>query len=319
MLCENDEKIDIKYISDKTEIKLEYKFEYNGKKIADVACIKNNKIQYIFEICNTHKTETDKRPKPWFEVDALTLINTVNENLDDLQSLNIQCIRNEKCKLCIEKEKNSKNRKQKAVKILYEWIYYYDNIKPFIHDRDMYNVYAKNITSDFSDVLTNYEGYCENSIDIFILSNGNLRKIIKIAENGEEINDIMKKWSKNNGVGIFHVNIDWILNQKEKPNEINCIEIYNIENNNYDKICARCENKCPSWVMETNKKSKKICKQCDIELFNKIYLYVPYSDKEEIKNYKGRFDGQCKKWFIDNTNKDIKNILKKWKECKFPY
>jgi len=71
----------------------------------------NRKLECIFEICNTHKTRSENRPEPWFEFDAETFINSVN-NID-LTSIQIQipCIRCEKCDECIEKEEiDEKNR-----------------------------------------------------------------------------------------------------------------------------------------------------------------------------------------------------------------
>lgn len=100
-VCESKEQYDISKMSKGTIVKLEHVFEYNGKKIADVACIKDSEIKYIFEICHTHETDEKNRPEPWYEVNATKLIDAVNENknLDK-----IKCIRNT-CKQCIEFEK----------------------------------------------------------------------------------------------------------------------------------------------------------------------------------------------------------------------
>jgi len=87
-------------IIDGSIIELEYKFEYNGFKIADVAYIDNGEILYIFEICNTHRTCSKNRPEPWFEIDAKTLIQKASDN--SLSSLQLHCIRCEKCKDCIK-------------------------------------------------------------------------------------------------------------------------------------------------------------------------------------------------------------------------
>jgi hypothetical protein len=89
-------------ITETSKIKLEYRFNYNGAKIADVAHVDNGDILCIFEICNTHKTCSENRPEPWFEVDAETLIESVNNNLSQIK---IPCIRCEKCNDCIETEK----------------------------------------------------------------------------------------------------------------------------------------------------------------------------------------------------------------------
>ena len=101
--CKKNEEFEIPEITETSVIQLEYRFEYNGIKIADVAYIDDNEILCIFEICNTHKTCSENRPEPWFEFDAKTLIKMANDNR--LTSLKIPCIRCEKCDDCIESEK----------------------------------------------------------------------------------------------------------------------------------------------------------------------------------------------------------------------
>jgi hypothetical protein len=88
----------------------EYPFKYNGNNYkADVAYIQDGELFCIFEIYHTHKTRSENRPEPWFEIDAISFINTVNENAGS--SLKIPCIRNEKCEECIDKEKNELRNK----------------------------------------------------------------------------------------------------------------------------------------------------------------------------------------------------------------
>ena len=114
--CDRCNKIDtyeIPKITDKSKICLEYVFDYNGKKIADVAYIDDNKISYIFEICHTHKTQSENRPEPWFEFDATKIIEIINSSA--IQSIILDCIRtncnNEECNTeyinnkCINEEK----------------------------------------------------------------------------------------------------------------------------------------------------------------------------------------------------------------------
>jgi len=100
--CKNNEESEIPEISETSNIQLEYRFEYNGVKIADVAYIDDGELLCIFEIYNTHKTCSENRPEPWFEIDAKTLIKIANDN--HLTSLKIPCIRCEKCDDCIETE-----------------------------------------------------------------------------------------------------------------------------------------------------------------------------------------------------------------------
>lgn len=106
--CKKNEEFEIPEVTNTSSIHLEYRFEYNGLKIADVAYIDNEEILCIFEICNTHKTSSENRPEPWFEIDALTLMKLANEN--SLSSLQIPCIRCEKCEECEDFEnKNMKD------------------------------------------------------------------------------------------------------------------------------------------------------------------------------------------------------------------
>ena len=101
--CKKNEEYEIPEITEGSKIELEYRFEYNGTKIADVAYIDNDDILCIFEICNTHKTCSENRPEPWFEIDAETLIKLANDN--NLSHIKISCIRCEKCDDCIENDK----------------------------------------------------------------------------------------------------------------------------------------------------------------------------------------------------------------------
>ena len=103
-------------IKDNSVIKLEYRFEFNGPKIADVAWLNDDKLYYIFEICNTHKTRNENRPEPWFEIDAETLITNAND--DSLTSLEVPCIRRQIiCGKCREY-----NNKKQAIRIIASYI-----------------------------------------------------------------------------------------------------------------------------------------------------------------------------------------------------
>jgi len=46
---------------------------------------------------------------------------------------------------------------------------------------------------------------------------------------------------------------------------------------------------------------------------NKIYLLVPYSEKEDAKKMNAKWDSTIKKWYILNNNKNKDLILQKWK------
>jgi hypothetical protein len=101
--------------TENTKIYLEYKFTYNNSvKIADVAVVENDKIKYIFEICNTNKTSENNRPEPWFEIKAEDLINKINsgENIDEDGNIDIKCIRKYKCESCKYIEEQDQIKKE---------------------------------------------------------------------------------------------------------------------------------------------------------------------------------------------------------------
>jgi uncharacterized protein YkuJ len=106
--CKKNEEYEIPEMTETSKIELECRFEYNGTKIADVAYIDDSDIVSIFEICNTHKTCSESRPEPWFEIDAETLIKLANDN--SMSRIKIPCIRCEKCEHCNEAEREKKRK-----------------------------------------------------------------------------------------------------------------------------------------------------------------------------------------------------------------
>lgn len=116
---------EIPMMTDKSKIVLEHRFEYNGLKIADVAYLDDNKISYIFEICHTHKTDDDKRPDPWFEIDAYKLLKEANDNRT--VTLKISCIRKNKCKKCKFLTRKVELEKLKPLRRIYVDIPYKDS------------------------------------------------------------------------------------------------------------------------------------------------------------------------------------------------
>ena len=101
--CKNNEEFEIPEITELTKIQVEYRFNFEDcLKIADVAYIDNDEIICLFEIYNTHKTLSENRPEPWFEIDAETLIK--NASNITFNMLTIPCIRAEECDDCIQKK-----------------------------------------------------------------------------------------------------------------------------------------------------------------------------------------------------------------------
>lgn len=90
--CKMVEEYEIPSISVSSEFIEEYRFEYNGKKYADLAYLDHGEVVCIFEIYNTHRTPYDRRPQDiWFELDAKALLSMIIT--EDVQSLKLDCIR----------------------------------------------------------------------------------------------------------------------------------------------------------------------------------------------------------------------------------
>lgn len=343
--CKINEEFEIPEIGETSDVKLEYRFEYNGLKIADVAYIDDSDIVCIFEICNTHKTCSENRPEPWFEINAETLIKIANDN--SLTSLQIPCIRCEKCYDCIEKEKNNIIKKNKALDILYNWFQSGIEISPFKYDYASFAGLEKNIKSEFTDEMFDLILYVEPSEKY-------QRYFIRLIYNYSNYYFTKERDYAESYKSIYYLDIDWILSQTEIPNTINYIASLDCYNHNeFDKYCDNCKSdwpfwvkrihnkvihigcsgcgynpnteiiKCemcsndtPLWVMETNKININICKNCDIYLFSSgnIYLYVPFNEKDEVKKLGAKWDMKYKKWFINKNHKNIDIIFQKWKK-----
>jgi hypothetical protein len=111
--CKNNHKHNIDKKSEKSIIKLEHGFLFNNShKKADIAYIEEEQIKYIFEICYKHKTSSDNRPEPWFEIDAEELLNSINNEKHSDNVIDVFCIRNQKCNDCILREIEEKEKWQ---------------------------------------------------------------------------------------------------------------------------------------------------------------------------------------------------------------
>ena len=74
---------------------------------ACIAYLENDKIKYIFEICDTNKTDENNRPEPWFEIDVRTILKLYTDS-NNKKELEIPCIRKIKCKKCFDKKEQKK-------------------------------------------------------------------------------------------------------------------------------------------------------------------------------------------------------------------
>lgn len=72
--------------------------------------------------------------------------------------------------------------------------------------------------------------------------------------------------------------------------------------------CVDCHNIIRSYYGILN----RLCKSCEVK---KIYLTVPYKDKDEAKKYGCKWDPTISKWYVNNTNLQRDVILTKWKKA----
>jgi len=113
MECKQDYQTIIPEIEESSSILLEHRFEYNGLKIADVAYVENNEIICIFEVYNTHATQEENRPEPWFELDAKHIINTFYDS--DLSLIRLTCIRSKLCDECLDAQAVLNNKLKNGI------------------------------------------------------------------------------------------------------------------------------------------------------------------------------------------------------------
>lgn len=218
--CKKNEEYKIPEITEISVIKLEYRFDYNGVKIADIAYIDNNKILCIFEICNTHKTCSENRPEPWFEIDAETLIRLANDN--SLISLQIPCIRREKCDACIETENIIMFNKKTATKKLIELIKNDKYEEPFYFRDYDGTMDLNNNCCDIDPQQKCFYNVGNIKPDIVIYDKCNERYYIYLIK--PSFTDIQIQEYQDYGIGVYFVDINWIL-QQTTPTKIKYVKI----------------------------------------------------------------------------------------------
>jgi uncharacterized protein YkuJ len=117
--CEKpNEVFEIPVMTDTSNIVLEHIFDFEGKRIADVAYLDQNELVTLFEVKNWHKT-VSTRPEPWFEFDATDLLTEVQAMYRKIDggyathpSIQLKCIRTTPatCNRCkTEIRKNTRN------------------------------------------------------------------------------------------------------------------------------------------------------------------------------------------------------------------
>lgn len=246
--CKNTTEFEIQEITESSVIQLEYRFDYNGVKIADVAYLEDGELLCIFEICNTHKTCSEDRPEPWFEIDAKKLIRTANDN--HLTSIQIPCMRCEKCEDCIETEKNNIIKKNQALEIMYDWFQTGDKIAPFIYDYAPFAGVEKNIkcsyTGDLFDLILYVEPEGDYKWERYCIHLIHCSSKFFFTED----HDMKEKERVDYLTGVYFVDINWVLSQTSRPNRIQYIASLDCFNHTTDTRmkCHKCYNDGPFWV-----------------------------------------------------------------------
>jgi len=158
----------------------------------------------------------------------------------------------------------------------------------------------------------------------------------QLCLNNENINEEWKKYhdsivdyrllcrSCNSSFGSYGYVSEYVKKKKcEKENKVYYVIIINDEskikngiyekwdkNFSYAQIKQKFENKIDAEEYY-KEKTKYLNKEVKTEII-KIYLNVPYSEKEEVKRLGGKWDNSNQKWYIYDNNKDKEDIIKKY-------
>jgi len=161
---------------------------------------------------------------------------------------------------------------------------------------------------------------CATDEDIFIFRKNqiNKRRIIeeelqKLPENERKNLTILMKCLYSNYV---EQSIEVKIVKEEKKYDV--LNILNSKNDTTlftEKFCVYSIYTDSSVYPEIweNFDNTPFIKDNDSTIKNKIYLFVPYSEKEDAKKMNAKWDNNIKKWYILNNNKNKDLILQKWK------
>jgi len=146
--------------------RLEFCFDYNeNKRWADVALLNGDDVKFIFEICNTHKTSEERQTNyEWCEIDASTFINETmtQENLNEDNEIEIKCIRDIKCKKCLEWDKECLERDKERL----EWDKT-NALKRIIYDT--YRIFINGINFKLNNYIPIYTYYGSDEVLCYYL------------------------------------------------------------------------------------------------------------------------------------------------------
>ena len=173
--------------------------------------------------------------------------------------------------------------------------------------------------------------YTFNTIACCITSTNSINELVKYIEKKEihKITDILQNLEKNSMLCKAHYGVNFtfkkyisseiLLECKFIQKQIEYTTQYTAGSNIY-KIKLPDKNEFIKYSIASKKiyMNKKWHHNVDLDslLYGKIYLTIPFSDKDKIKSYGGIWDNTHKKWYISNNNENISIIMNKWKETK---
>ncbi len=310
--------------------------EYNSpcrKYIADVAIINNGKVRYVLEVTNTHKTideAAEARPEPWFDFNAIDIINDMDF---DKNKSKLSCIRNDCnrfCDKCIPEKNNIeecknifKNYIKYNVDLGIEWKCILCGGLPYSTGEDILPNYNIIYNYKFKNLNVDIAVFNEEKIKFFILFNENI--IDKLQENikwfyfepekfieqyKELKNDeyFCPRCDKSNFGQYccysFCYNEKWVKYDIPKPTNSKEKGLCLICNKNNDfyllngtdhpiKVCNDCiYSNCRNKLLKFQKKKKETIHNNYV-----IYLNVPYNERNNAKKLGAKWDKDKKKWY----------------------
>ena len=310
--------------------------EYNSpcrKYIADVAIINNGKVRYVLEVTNTHKTideAAENRPEPWFDFNAIDIINDMNF---DKNKSKLSCIRNDCNRFCdkcipeknnIEKCKNIfKNCIKDKVDLEIRWNCILCGKEPYTDGENILPNYNIIYNYKFKNLNVDIAVFDEEKIKYFIIFNENI--IDKIPEDirwfyfkPEQFIEQYKDY-KNEDYFIprcdksnfgqycsysFCYKDKWVKYDIPKPTNSKEKGLCLICNKNNDfyllngtdhpiKVCNDCiYSNCRDKLVKYQNKKKETIHNNYV-----IYLNVPYNERNYAKELGAKWDKEKKKWY----------------------
>lgn len=272
---DDDEIINVPAFDNNSQIKLEHRFYHNGNlKIADVAFIRDDELLFIFEIYNTHKTDENHRPEPWVEINAVTLINQVNDNGAELLSLQIPCIRTNKCNKCLLLD----------IKTC--------DINKYVRIKLGQNIFTVEQDMRPSHLRIDWGKRCDN-----VQHNKDICELF----NDDTINyKIIIHTHKGSGEAIIVLNSDYT-----KYNYWDYTICY--DNNGLCKLPSETIIPIVCDELGTVNILVKCIRYCQNRRYSVQHFNVPYAKKDKAKQLGFKWDSEHKKWYIDASHKNYEN------------